>query len=183
MGQNWATSCLPHHTQQQSPAYLLDESCCLQAAFAISHLILELLPQLLEVVCLPQNVLLVCGVLLAQLQAPPHHICTYSPVWIALCFECLAEGWEMSAQLCPVSWEQRSILQHYNTYISKSPVSYPRLWLFPEPWDDCPLAPHTEVTILRCEACNSLLWRRYLFVDQFSCLPEETNTRMHTNVY
>lgn len=86
--------CVPYtrHHSRESPAYLFDEGCCLQAAFAISHLILELLPQLLEVVRLPQNVLLAHKVLLAQLPAPPHHICTYGPVGIALCFESLAEG-------------------------------------------------------------------------------------------
>lgn len=91
-GQNSATS-MSHisHTPAE-PSYLFDEGCCLQAAFAISHLILELLPELLEVICLPQNVVLMCGVLLAELPAPLHHICTYSPMWIALCFKSLAQG-------------------------------------------------------------------------------------------
>lgn len=127
-GQNWATS-MSHisHTPAEPP-YLFDEGCCLQAAFTISHLILELLPQLLEVVCLPQNVVLACGVLLAELQAPPHHFCTYGPVWIALCFKSLAQGQETCQHSSFPTSQQRRVsptLCHSRVAcISKSPMTY-----------------------------------------------------------
>lgn len=93
-GQNRTTpvSPIPHVTAR--PAYLFDESCCLQAVFAISHLILELLPQCLKFVSLFLDVLLMCRVLLAQIPAPPHHICANGPVRVTFCFKSLAEEWE-----------------------------------------------------------------------------------------
>lgn len=178
--------CPPYRTPQDSPAYLFDESCCLQAAFAISHLILELLPQLLEIVSLPQNVILVCGVLLAQLPAPPHHICTYGPVGLAFRFKSLAEGWEICQHNSPLTswgWRESPDLHYCNTYAFESPVSYPCLWPCPEmiaPW----LPTHRSssyVLPLIWSLLFNLLWRRYLFViHQLTCLVPSRNNK-YTN--
>lgn len=117
---------VPHVTHPSRTSYLFDEGCCLQAAFAISNLILELLPQLLEVVWLPQNVVLAHGVLLAELPALPHHFCTYGPVWIALCLESLAPGQRTRQHSSfPTSQEKRvaPTLCCFHASISKSPMS------------------------------------------------------------
>lgn len=161
-GRTEPPSCTLYHAPQQSHTYLFYESCCLQAAFAICHLILKLLPQLLQVVCLPQDVHLVRWVLLAQIPAPPHHICTYGPVGVALRFKSLAEGQETCEHnSLPTSWSKERVLFSTTVmHVSKSPVFYPCLWLLPEPWDDCLWAPHTQVTVptfcFWCEVCYAV---------------------------
>lgn len=92
--QKWTTSVSPLPCVTARPAYLFDESCCLQAVFAICHLILEPLPQRLEFVSLFLDVLLMCRVLLAQIPPPPHNICANGPMRVAFCFESLAEEWK-----------------------------------------------------------------------------------------
>lgn len=132
MGQSWATSTSHISHTPAEPSYLFDEGCCLQAAFAISHLVLELLPQLLQVVCLPQDVVLTRGVLLAELPAPPHHICTYGPVWIALRFKSLGQGQETCQHSSlPTSQEKRVPPTLMQTFLRAPCLSFHHFSLYP----------------------------------------------------
>lgn len=81
-----------HFEQSFRPTYLFDERSCLQTGFTSGHLILELLPQFLDIVSLLLDVPLIWRVFLTQFPALAYDLRTNQLVGVTLNLQSLPGG-------------------------------------------------------------------------------------------